>query len=298
LSAFSFARRQPGLHLHHLALPLPCRLQHVGRQPVGQPERLHRRRRRAPDDRELRGGQHVAGEHHLLGAVVRAQPHRGAGQRDHLVLPSVEVHPVPRPQHRGPSRPHRAAAAGLTSVSGCSGTDRSAASVRPQQVEQHRQHRDRVARRLGAGHQRRRRREHPPQPLDGLRQVMPGMPVAGQPAHVLGLDRVRSAEQPVLPADQRAALDVASNFATSRGLRRSSGRLSMTTAEPSARRAKKSGACDMRSPASSVQCSQNGWDAMPTTAGSKSSNIKLSRSSQDSNPTWPPVDEDHQSPLR
>lgn len=72
----------------------------------------------------------------------------------------------------------------------------------------------------------------------------------------------------------------------------------MTTAEPSARRAKKSGACDTRSPASSAQRSQNGWDAMPTTAGSKSSNIKLSRSSHDSNPTWPPVVADHHSPLR
>jgi hypothetical protein len=48
-------------------------------------------------------------------------------------------------------------------------------------------------------------------------------------------------------------------FATSRGLRRSTGRQSTTTAEPSLRRAKKSGACETVVPAASVQCSQNGW---------------------------------------
>jgi pimeloyl-ACP methyl ester carboxylesterase len=47
-------------------------------------------------------------------------------------------------------------------------------------------------------------------------------------------------------------------------------RQSTTTAEPSLRRAKKSGACESGLPAASIQCSQNGWDAMPTTVGSKS----------------------------
>jgi hypothetical protein len=43
--------------------------------------------------------------------------------------------------------------------------------------------------------------------------------------------------------------------------------------EPSARRAKKSGACDTRQPRSSAHRSQNGWDAMPTIAASKSKAI-------------------------
>ena len=42
---------------------------------------------------------------------------------------------------------------------------------------------------------------------------------------------------------------------------------------PSARRAKKSGACEISLPASSRQDSQNGCEAMPTTVGSKSSAI-------------------------
>ena len=66
---------------------------------------------------------------------------------------------------------------------------------------------------------------------------------------------------------------VASNFARSRSLRRAAGRQSTTTAEPSARRAKKSGACDTRQPRSSAHRSQNGWDAMLTTAASKSKAI-------------------------
>ena len=36
----------------------------------------------------------------MLGAVLRAEPHRGAGEREDLVLTAVEAHPVTRPQHR------------------------------------------------------------------------------------------------------------------------------------------------------------------------------------------------------
>ncbi|MFH8991328.1 ANTAR domain-containing protein [Streptomyces sp. NPDC017940] len=55
-----------------------------------------------------------------------------------------------------------------------------------------------------------------------------------------------------------------------------------TVAEPSPRRAKESGACEMGLPAGEGQNSQNGCEEMPTTAGSKSSSIAWSRSSQDS----------------
>ena len=54
---------------------------------------------------------------------------------------------------------------------------------------------------------------------------------------------------------------------------RSSGRTSITSAVPSARRAKKSGACRRARPSSPRQCSQNGWDDSPVTAGSKSISI-------------------------
>ena len=69
---------------------------------------------------------------------------------DHLVLVAVETHPVPEPQHRRPPARHqRAAGRASPWPPRCSGTDRSAASSRaPQQVEQHRQHRDRVTGRL------------------------------------------------------------------------------------------------------------------------------------------------------
>ena len=53
---------------------------------------------------------------------------------------------------------------------------------------------------------------------------------------------------------------------------------------PATSRTKKSGACERRRPSSSHD-NQNGCDAMPATAGSKSSNVRWSRSSQDSKPT-------------
>jgi hypothetical protein len=66
---------------------------------------------------------------------------------------------------------------------------------------------------------------------------------------------------------------------------RSSGRTSTTRPLPSARRAKKSGACRRPRPSSSRQCSQNGCEAMPVMSGSKSIAITWSRSSHDSKPT-------------
>ena len=50
--------------------------------------------------------------------------------------------------------------------------------VTPQQMEQHRQDCDRVARRLRTGHQRHWICEHTPQHLDRPRQMVAGMPVA------------------------------------------------------------------------------------------------------------------------
>lgn len=69
------------------------------------------------------------------------------------------------------------------------------------------------------------------------------------------------------------ALCVASNFTQSRGLSRSAGRQPITIAQPSWRRAKQSGACEIPLPFSAAQKSQKGWDDKPVTAGSKSSSI-------------------------
>ena len=154
---------------------------------------------------------------------------------------------------------HRPAAPRAPACPRCSGTDRSDRELAaPQQVKQHRQHRDRITRRCRARHQRRRRREHPPQHLARrLGQVVARMPVPGQPPQVRGHDRHRPhrpAGTPTRPCAHARA--VASNFATSRGLRRSTGRQSTTTAEPSARRAKKSGACETSLPASSRQAAK------------------------------------------
>ena len=71
-------------------------------------------------------------------------------------------------------------------------------------MKQHRQHRDRIARSCCACHQRRRRHEHPPQHLADVWQVMAGMPVPGQPSQVRGHDRIRCANQPIVPPDHRA----------------------------------------------------------------------------------------------
>ncbi len=67
----------------------------------------------------------------------------------------------------------------------------------PQQMKQHRQHRDRIARSCCARHQRCRRHEHPPQHLADVWQVMAGMPVPGEPPQVRGHDRIRGRQ----PAD-------------------------------------------------------------------------------------------------
>ena len=84
--------------------------------------------------------------------------------------------------------------------------------------------RDRVARRCRTGHQRRWSCEHTPQHVDRLSQMVAGMPVAGQPPQVRGHQRIHRTEQPILHPASAQARAVASNFATSRGLRRSTGR--------------------------------------------------------------------------
>ena len=58
--------------------------------------------------------------------------------------------------------------------------------------------------RAGVWHQRCRRHEHPPQHLADVWQVMAGMPVPGQPPQVRGHDRIRYANQPIVPPDHRA----------------------------------------------------------------------------------------------
>lgn len=91
----------------------------------------------------------------------------------------------------------------------------------------------------------------------------------GNPSSSRWLD---TADQPILPT-QPGARPVASNFARSPGPRCSTGRQS--TPQPTHQRAarNRSGACRTLDPLASDQLNQNGCAAIPTTAGSKSSNI-------------------------
>jgi hypothetical protein len=77
----------------------------------------------------------------------------------------------------------------------------------------------------------------------------------------------------------------------------SSGRTSITSAEPSASRAKKSGTC-RRALGWFAHARQNGCDDTAMTSGSKSSSITASRSTQDSKPTCPPVVANHHEPWK
>ena len=124
----------------------------------------------AVDDREPGRRHQISRQHELLGARAR----RAAGPTCRpapttwwsLAVEAAPGRPGAAPRRSAPS----AVTASVTTVSGCSGIDRSAVElVAPQQVEQHRQHRDRVADRLGAGHQRRRRRRTPARSAAGDR---------------------------------------------------------------------------------------------------------------------------------
>ena len=72
--------------------------------------------------------------------------------------------------------------------------------------------------------------------------------------------------------------------------------LQITTAEPSASRAKKSGTCRRAADPPASHLRQNGCDDTATTSGSKSSNITASRSTHDSKPTCSPVVANHHEP--
>ncbi len=73
----------------------------------------------------------MARQHHLLHTGVGPQPHRRPGQANHLMLVTIEDDPIAHPQHRT-RQPHQripnaaGAPTAATSVSGDSGTDRSA----------------------------------------------------------------------------------------------------------------------------------------------------------------------------
>jgi len=73
---------------------------HIRRQSIQQPERLHRRLRRSVEHREVHGGHKVCGQHHLLDTRVGSQPHRAARQPHHRMLVTVEDDPIAHPQHR------------------------------------------------------------------------------------------------------------------------------------------------------------------------------------------------------
>ena len=164
------------------------------------------------------------------------------------MLAAVVTHPVARTQHRRPRQRHRCPPHGLTSV-----PDATAPTGRPPA---------RGATADGTAPAAPRSGRPPP-----AAPAISGVGVANtSPQHLADLGQIDGGDAGSRPATARSpsrsasaaptsryshptsshARPVASNFATSRGLRRSTGRQSTTTAEPSARRAKKSGACDTR----------------------------------------------------
>lgn len=166
----------------------------------------------------------------------------------------------------------------------------------PEQVIGRRQDRDRVPDLQRAGQQRHARSECLQQLSSRRLDAAPAVPVSRQPPDIRPhhqVDRPRPAEFPAgLPQAIAVILNTPASFT---GIR-SSERTSTTRPLPSARRAKKSGACRRSRPSSSCQCSQNGWEAIPVMSGSKSIAITWSRSSHDSKPTWSPVVDDHHEP--
>ena len=118
------------------------------------------------------------------------------------MLTAVETDPVARAQHC--QRRHQAAA--LVTAAARVQRHRQVGDqlVLPQQVKQHRQHRDRIPYGFRARHQQGRRGERRPQRCRQLWQAMARMTVPGQPPQVRRHDRVRRADQPVLPAGQPA----------------------------------------------------------------------------------------------
>ena len=83
--------------------------------------------------------------------------------------------------------------------------------VTPQQVEQHREDRDRITRLGRAGHQRDRSGEDVHQPGGHIPDAETRMPVTRQPGHVRGQHRVKDAQPEETPARQRHAVSVAVN---------------------------------------------------------------------------------------
>jgi hypothetical protein len=77
--------RDAGLDLHDVTLPVPRGGDGFLRQAVQQPERLNRGNRVTAGHREVRRGHQVRGQHHLLSAVLRTEPHRRAGEGEDLV---------------------------------------------------------------------------------------------------------------------------------------------------------------------------------------------------------------------
>ena len=101
----------------------------------------------------------------------------------------------------------------------------------------------------GPGQQRGRVGEHLPQQAIRVARLRAArMPVAGQPPQIRRRHRVQLADPLVVPADLARRSAVAVNTAACPSVIRSSGRTSITIPVPSARRAKKSGACRTRPP--------------------------------------------------
>ena len=149
------------------------------------------------------------------------------------MLAAVEAHPVTRAQHR-PRRPARHAATGAITVAGCGGTDRSAVSS------------CRHSRWYSTGSTATGLPAALAPSISGTgaanAAAAPSAASVSQVARVpvpashrrFAVNRVRGADQPVLPArPAHTPRRVASNAATSRDGRSSTGRQSTTTADPS-----------------------------------------------------------------
>ena len=198
---------------------------------IEQTDRLDRRQRRCVKHRESRAHQ-IRAQHHLLPAIRRAQPHRRAGQREHLILVTVERHPIAELQHRCTRHRIDQARHDAPSVCADNETDRSACNVDPQQVKQHRQHRDRIAHRLAPAMSGVECRNRPAERSD-----RPAARTAGADSPTTTARSPPQSDRrpdPLYPQPTSSHAARVRERVKSRGLMRSTGRQSITTAEPRA----------------------------------------------------------------
>ena len=190
---------QPADHLGHVAFQPPRLLSHLGGQALQQPLRRQRSPAARTHHGEVRIGEQVRQRHRRLQAAQIGNPRRQPGDRAHL---AAEAHLVTSGQHRRPRHAHRPPPPAADHRLPAQRGRRQVGDQHPgpQQVIQHRQHAERIARGSRARQQRGRAGENLPQPGRLPPVQAPRMPVTGQPAHIGSKHRVQHPGPPVAPA--------------------------------------------------------------------------------------------------